>query len=354
MANAFERTAYALGQTARIGLYWGQKWLTARMSAPIRSSRPITGPMPKPADILRDLGDLMRKDWENIAAGYYRLPHDLVTAPIDAVRQAAVYFADFRSVDERRQRRDHQQVWREGSTHRYPRYYLQNFHYQTDGYLSRESATLYDHQVEVLFGGGGDAMRRQALVPLYNFLRGRRIADTALIDIGCGTGRFLTFVKDNYPRLKTAALDLSPYYLEQATARLRQWRDVRFVQAPAERTGLPDASFDVATCMYLFHELPGKVRRQAAAEIARILKPGGILLLVDSIQLGDRPEYDGLIESFSAALHEPYYDDYARCDLASLFVDAGLHPDAIQIAYFSRIMTARKPAAKTRRRGTRH
>ena len=37
---------------------------------------------------------------------------------------------------------------------RYPRYFLQNFHYQSGGYLTDESAALYDHQVEVLFVGG--------------------------------------------------------------------------------------------------------------------------------------------------------------------------------------------------------
>ena len=49
---------------------------------------------------------------------------------------------------------------------RYPPYYLQKFHFQTDGYLSDGSAERYDHQVEVLFGGGAAAMRRHALVPL--------------------------------------------------------------------------------------------------------------------------------------------------------------------------------------------
>ena len=46
----------------------------------------------------------------------------------------------------------------------FPDYYLRNFHYQTGGYLSERSAKLYDQQVEVLFIGSADAMRRQALV----------------------------------------------------------------------------------------------------------------------------------------------------------------------------------------------
>ena len=44
--------------------------------------------------------------------------------------------------------------------------------------------------------------------------------------------------------------------------------------------------------VYLFHELPADVRAAAAAEMARVLKPGGVLVLTDSVQLGDRDAYD--------------------------------------------------------------
>jgi len=39
----------------------------------------------------------------------------------------------------------------------------------------------------------------------------------------------------------------------------------------------------VVLCVYLFHELPPAVRRAAAAEMARVLKPGGLLVLTDSV-----------------------------------------------------------------------
>ena len=48
----------------------------------------------------------------------------------------------------------------------YPDYYLQNFHHQTDGYLSDHSAEIYDLQVEILFSGTADSMRRRVLSPL--------------------------------------------------------------------------------------------------------------------------------------------------------------------------------------------
>jgi hypothetical protein len=56
-------------------------------------------------------------------------------------------------------------------TEGYPSYYLQNFHHQTDGYLSDMSANLYDLQVEILFNGSADAMRRRILAPLKEGLK---------------------------------------------------------------------------------------------------------------------------------------------------------------------------------------
>ena len=51
------------------------------------------------------------------------------------------------------------------------------------------------------------------------------------------------------------------------------------------------AEFDVVTCIYLFHELPPRIRRAAVAEIRRLLRPGGTLIFVDSLQTGDEPVY---------------------------------------------------------------
>ena len=61
----------------------------------------------------------------------------------------------------------------------------------------------------------------------------------------------------------------------------------------------------------MFHELPPEVRRIIFGECARVLKPGGRLVLVDSLQRGDRPDYEGLFELFPQNYHEPYGRPYA-------------------------------------------
>lgn len=346
MASPIERTAYTVGQGLRLGLYWSQSWLSGKLTRPVSPPDPRLGRLPDADRLREELRRLTRRDWANIAAGHYRLPHDLISAPIESLALSRRYFADLAAVERRRHAGQASEIPEpsEGEPE-FPNYFLQNFHFQTDGYLSRRSARLYDHQVEVLFAGAADLMRRQILVPLKDCLETRRIAETRLLDLACGTGRFLTFVKDNYPRLPVTALDLSPAYLERAQEMLASWRGMDFVCARAEDTGLPDASQDIVTCIYLFHELPREVRQAVTREIARVLKPGGRLLFMDSLQLGDQPDFDALLRRFPVAFHEPYYADYIQQDLDALFTEAGLTVEAVDIVHLSRMMVMSKAPA---------
>jgi SAM-dependent methyltransferase len=97
------------------------------------------------------------------------------------------------------------------------------------------------------------------------------------------------------------------------------------------------------TCIYLFHELPRPIRARVTREMARVLRPGGLLLFVDSLQLGDEPAFDGLLDLFPAAYHEPYYADYVRQDVAGLFAEAGLERVSKARAHMSTVVAAAKP-----------
>ncbi len=338
--TALDKLAFDAVQAARVSWFFGQKLLAARLSRPVPVPEALRGrTMPDRRRILADLRALLDRDWHNIEAGYYAPPADWLGGPAEALRRAVDFFADLAAVEGRRHGAPEERLLPEAPQGSYPPYYLQKFHFQSDGYLSGASAARYDHQVEVLFGGGAAAMRRQALVPLKGALSGR--AAGRLIDVACGTGRFLREVKANHPRLHVAGLDLSPHYLAVARRALAPWSRVRLVEGAAEAMPFADGEFDAATCIYLFHELPPRIRRAVVAEIRRVLRPGGTLIFVDSLQTGDEPDYDAMLDYFPAAFHEPYYASYLREDLDRL-ISPGFTPAEHVPAYFSKVLSYRR------------
>ena len=337
-----KRLLFAGLSAARVAFY-GAHYLAARLLARETVSeraRPAH-PTPSLAVLAEKVTALFAQDWRNVEAGLYPAPLDLKREARGA-RSSLRYLADVPRVLQRQRAGVHDEAPAKGEG--LPAYYRRNFHFQTDGYLSERSAQLYDFQVEVLFAGTADAMRRRAYVPVAQYLARQKIKAPVILDVGAGTGRFLSFVKSVQPEAKAIALDLSAPYLARAERRAQKMgQKIETVAAPAEKMPLADASMDVVTSIYLFHELPPKVRAAAAKEIARVLKPGGIFVFADSIQYGDAPAFDGLLDVFPALLHEPYYESYAKLDMKQLFARTGLMPGHVDIAYLTKIMTFEKP-----------
>jgi ubiquinone/menaquinone biosynthesis C-methylase UbiE len=197
-------------------------------------------------------------------------------------------------------------------------------------------------QVEVLFAGAADAMRRIALGALARALKGRDQRRVRLIDVACGSGRFLSQAMQAFPKLQAVGLDLSPDYAAEARGRLARWPQVQVEVGQAEALPCDDAAFDAATCVYLFHELPPKVRRQVAQELARAVKPGGALVFADSLQAGDHPDLNQMLEYFPIGFHEPFYPSYQKEDLAEIFTAAGFEVVETRLAFLTKVMTLRR------------
>ena len=83
------------------------------------------------------------------------------------------------------------------------------------------------------------------------------------------------------------------------------------------------------------------MRRAVVAEINRVLKPGGTLILVDSLQKGDEPDYDALLDYFPLAFHEPFYKSYLVEDLDRL-MRPGFTLEERSLAYFSKVLRYRR------------
>jgi ubiquinone/menaquinone biosynthesis C-methylase UbiE len=101
------------------------------------------------------------------------------------------------------------------------------------------------------------------------------------IDIATGGGHTARAVAPHVAQVMVT--DLTPVMLETAQAFLQSEgiTNVQFQVADAENLPFPDNSFDRATCRIAPHHFPNVAR--FAREVARVLKPGGIFLLIDNI-----------------------------------------------------------------------
>ena len=342
-----DRARYTLEQGARVAWYSAHYLAARRISQPFdRPGEPKFRPAAPAGDqrrIRKAFLDLFAMDRANIDAGLYPAPREFsLKALLRAFESSQRFFRDVPRVDERRVARRGAEVRSNADRALYPAYYLQNFHYQTDGWLSAESAALYDTQVEVLFAGTADAMRRIALGSLARGLKGKDQRRTKLVDIACGNGRFLAQMLEGRPRLAATGLDLSPDYADAARGRLKKWKQAEIVVGAAEQMPFADASLDAASCIYLFHELPPRVRQDVAREIAQVVKPGGVFVLADSLQAGDAPDLDQMLEYFPVGFHEPYYGSYQQEDLVALFRAAGFAHEETELAFLTKVMRFRR------------
>jgi ubiquinone/menaquinone biosynthesis C-methylase UbiE len=224
---------------------------------------------------------------------------------------------------------------------RYPDYYLRTFHWQTDGWLSERSARLYDASVEFLFGGTADIMRRMAIPPVVAAVRG--VARPRILDVACGTGRFLLQLHQALPQARLYGVDMSGPYLRAASA-LLAGAEVSLIADNAEAMPLDSGRFDAVTSVFLFHELPSDARRRVMREAWRVLAPGGRFVVCDSAQLADSAAIEPVLRAFPAAYHEPYYKGYLRDDLAGVMGECGFEVEESTPHLVSKVVVGRKPA----------
>ncbi len=290
--------------------------------------------------LLRRYAALLDRDLENARSGIY--PKALLfEVPVGrALRELPRLSTEPLRVWRRIRRRGFGDVPDETDRDAYPAYYRRTFHWQTDGWLSRRSADLYDLEVEALFAGAGDVMRRMAIPPLLEGLEPE--SRPRVLDIGCGTGTFLHKLARCLPTAELYGVDLSPFYLDHARERLPHDRMVSLVAHNAESLPFRDAFFDAASCIFVTHELPAKARRNVIAEAARALRPGGRLVICDAAQLSDSPELEVFLESFPQLYHEPFFRDYLGDDLGEIMTACGLEVISEEPAFLSKVVTARR------------
>ncbi len=134
----------------------------------------------------------------------------------------------------------------------------------------------WDHLRRELFGERFTADALLTLLP----------ADWVVADLGCGTGNASEFIAPVVKRV--IAVDREPAMLEAARQHLAGFDNVEFRQGELTDLPLQDKEVDVAMIFLVLHHVPQP--QQAMIEVARVVKPGGIVLIVDMMR-HDRESY---------------------------------------------------------------
>lgn len=143
---------------------------------------------------------------------------------------------------------------------------------------------------------------------------------TRAIDIATGTGAQARAFEDRGAHV--VAVDLSPRMLAIAKRKHRD-RDIEFREADATALPVPDASFDVSCVSLALHEMPSSVRARVIAEMARVTRPGGTVVVVDFVLPRSRV-WRWLVYHAVKLFERDHYPDFVHSDLAALLAGSGI------------------------------
>ena len=228
-----------------------------------------------------------------------------------------------------------------------PAYYLSRFHAYEQGNLCWQAAAEAEQATDAM------ALRvwpDEQLQPAEAQTRLRdaihAVADPLLpttidrvVDLGCSVGvstqalaRWLNARAEANGVLAPTliGLDLSPEMLSVARVRdlqglVNDWR-----HAAAEDTGLATASVDLVSLQFVCHELPQSATRAVLAEAFRLLRPGGVLLMVD------QDPGSSVLQRLPAPVAtllkstEPFIEEYFALDMPAALQEAGFRNPSIR------------------------
>jgi len=158
-----------------------------------------------------------------------------------------------------------------------------------------------------------------------------------VLDVATGTGRqaFSLARRGN----AVTGLDLSPDMLAVARSK-NHYPNVTLVEGDAAALPFEDASFDVTHVSFALHDMPPAMRPRVLAEMRRVTRPGGSVIVVDYV-LPARGLRRWFGYRFIRSLDSRFYPSFAFIDLAALTRQAGISVLGEKRAFFGMVTILR-------------
>jgi len=145
--------------------------------------------------------------------------------------------------------------------------------------------------------GGLHAATARKILPDLNEMTQRLESGAKVLEVGCGTGRFLMQLAKAWPKAHATGVDIDPTGIEIARNKIGMaGLESRVEVIASDVVDLPEASFDAVVMIEVLHEIAPQIRQHVIDGCAHVLKPGGWLLIVDetyptSLEEARRPEF---------------------------------------------------------------
>lgn len=208
---------------------------------------------------------------------------------------------------------------------KYPEYFSTvEFHIQPGNYHADPLAGyIYHYGTKVFYTGrnNNDDVQRQFVQSIPTPKDG---VVRKIIDVGGSVGQTATALKERFPQAEVYGTDISAAMVRYAHKRaIDLGLDVHFQQRAAEDLyGHADNSTDIVTAFILFHEIPGHIAERVVKEAHRVLRPGGLFVVMDfkNAPKGDFSNPQGVyFRDFDTNDNgEPYATAFVQSDFTGL------------------------------------
>jgi ubiquinone/menaquinone biosynthesis C-methylase UbiE len=203
-----------------------------------------------------------------------------------------------------------------------PKYLLQEFHNLPNGNYSSRFSRGYITGFDIAMCGHMQIAR--------GWIANRLHSCEQVLDVGTAGGRTAAAIKQAGVK-RVWGLDPSPYLLRHAA---KDHPHIEFIPGLAEDLPFADQSLDGIALCFVLHEIPPKYIQQALAEFARVLKPGGKLVIaepsheqLEPLHLRELLRTSGWSKLYfkvlAARVYEPFVDAWHKLDKPEILAAAG-------------------------------
>jgi len=189
----------------------------------------------------------------------------------------------------------------------------------------------YDCGIFATTGGGLGGLSDGGGQALVAWARRERPgwAPKRILDVGCTIGHNAVPLAAGFPESEVIAIDTAAPSLRYGHARAQSMGvgNISFVQMNGEDlSAFPDGHFDWVQSTMFLHELSGKALPAVIAEMARVLKPGGLMLHLEQAAYTDAmPLFEQFMRDWDAFNNnEPFWSAMHALDVPAIMAGAGM------------------------------